>query len=370
MKRVLAVSTFDYPSRFAHAIHGLEMARAFARAPLRFTFICNTAVNPSELSGIRYRRLFGPFGRMVKKLYLRRVLFIPAMIPRLLLRWPHVVYTTEPGLYAPLALLRLFFRYRLVAECHGTLTKRQARALARADKLVFTTEGLRQHFLATQPWVRERAVVVQNAADVARFDAITADIPTLRGELGLPPIAFLIGYIGRFEPLGADKGLHVMIDALPQFSLDTNLLLVGGAKQEIATYEAYADSKGVLGRVHFVPHVDPREVPRYAKACDCLVYIPPSNQFTEIETSPMKLFEYMAAERPMILSGTAAIRDIVRDDEAVFVAPDSLDEFVAAVTIQRNNMAEMRERARRAHIRVASMTWDKRAEKLLELVGH
>jgi glycosyltransferase involved in cell wall biosynthesis len=365
--RVTFLSTFDYPSRYAHAIHGLEMARAFSHLHgTDFRFVCNTAVDPAELAGVPYTLLFGALGRRIKKLRLRRLLFVPVMLFRLMRERPAIIYTTEPGLYRSVIFLARFFGARVIAECHGALTKGQERALARADRQVFVTEGLRARFIARHPSLVSSSVVLPNAVDVARFDEVAEDKDALRHSLGLGD-GFLVGYIGRFEPLGLDKGLKQMIDALPHLPLDVKLLLVGGAKAEVVAYEAYARERGVESRVRIVPHVDMRDVPKYAKACDVLAYVPPSNEFTETETSPMKLYEYMAAGRPMILSKTAGLSDIVHDDEASFIAPGDGRAFTAAVVAMHAAYAEACERASRAKARVASRTWDSRVMSIIQI---
>jgi len=358
------LSTFDYPSRFAHAIHGLQMARAFSsRLGKDFFFLCNTVVDPVIMRGVRYGRLFGPFGRRIKKLRLRTVLFLPVASIRLMALRPSVLYTTEPGLYLPTWLLSRVFFARFVAECHGPVTRRERWAMARADHVFFVTAGLRERFTCLYP--DAATSVLPNAVDADRFSS-TLDERDERAALGIPAGTFLIGYIGRFEPRGEDKGVKLMIDSLLNLSLETALLLVGGTKSEIETYRAYAAEKGLEHRVLFVGHVPSEEVPRYARACDCLVYVPPSSAFTEIETSPMKLFEYMATGKPIIVSSTRAIRDVLRDDEAVFVTPGSSAEFVAGISWVRGNLGEAQERARRAQHRVASNTWHARVERIVQ----
>ncbi len=147
-KKLIFVSTFDYPTRFAHALHGLHMARAFAAEPGdSFLYIVNTAVNPAELSGIRYRRLFGRFGRRIKKLRLRRVLTPISLLWFFITNpmWREgIVVTTDPVLFPTLVFLKKIFGFSFVCECHGALTSGQGASIAaHADAIFFVTASLK-----------------------------------------------------------------------------------------------------------------------------------------------------------------------------------------------------------------------------------
>ena len=360
MKRVVFISAFDYPTKYAHARHGLEMARAYhAIYGDDFTFVINTTTVPLP---VPYVRLFGPFGRRIKLLRLRRALIPIRLFFFFLVNPAHSVVVTDAVLFAPLVHFRRFFKYRLVCECHGSLSDRQAQALQAADLAVFTTKWLFDKYATAHT----PAVIAPNAVDLAAFQCTIASRTELRSDLGLPD-GFMIGYLGRFEPLKKDKGLRFLIDVMVSMQ-DVQLLLVGGSRQEIPTYEAYAVEQGVRDRVHFVTHVDAARIPKYAKACDALAYVPTErSQFFEHETSPMKVFEYMAAECPIILSDTRALREILDDEAAFFIQPGSRDEFMQAVDVIRRGEGEAR--ARIAFEKVQGNTWLSRAKRIVETLN-
>lgn len=362
MTRLLFISSFDYPSRYAHAIHGMYMAQALAKhLPGKFLFFVNTAVKDI---GVPYRTLFGSFGRTVKKLRLRRIL-APLSLCFFFLTHPEwrgkgtILYTTDPTFFAVCGFLKKMFGFRFVAECHGTLSNAQKKALQEADTPFFVTEGLlNRHSLPN-------ARVLPNAVDVEAFDAVTESRESLRKRLYIPEDGLLVGYIGRFEPLGYDKGLTFMIDMLKD-TPGVHLLLVGGSKDEVASYTSYAAFRGLSDRVRVVGHVDSSLVPVYAKACDALAYVPQDkNAFFEEETSPMKLYEYMAASRPIIVSDTPALREILASDEAFFIPQGGNDAYVHAFLSIQNNPADAGGRAEKAYARVRANTWDERARHIL-----
>lgn len=362
MRRILFISAFDYPTRFAHARHGLEMAQAYNNLPeTEFLFLVNTA--KQELP-VPYLELFGRFGRRIKKMRLRRVLLPFRLMAFFIARrtWcDAIVVTTDPAFYALLGLLKVMFGFRLVIECHGALSMRQKAAVRKADLAVCTTVWLMEKF-----GVARRNVHLANAVNVPGFDVVSDDMGTLRTELSLPRDVLLVGYIGRFEPLGMDKGIRFLIDMLTAHP-EMHLLLVGGAPRELAEMREYLEKKEYAPRVHLVGLVESRDVARFAKACDVLAYVPTANNsFFAHETSPMKVFEYMAARRPIILSDTPALREILSDDAAFFIQPGSATDFSEVVRIVRGE--EGSRRAQVAYEAVRTNTWENRARKIVQEV--
>ncbi len=372
MKRLIFISSFDYPSRYAHAIHGLYMARAFyEKFGENFLFFVNTSKNEA-LAGIPHRLLFGRFGRRVKLLRLRRLL-LPFMLTRFFTKdsaWSGsetLVFVNDPALIPTAVFLKKRFGCKFVFESHGSLTPGQKRLLTEhVERSIFLTSFLEREALARNPALTGRTRVIGNAVDMRAFAETPDDRVKLRKELSLPE-GFLVGYVGRFEPMGTDKGLHLMIDAVRLLSPSVRLVLVGGASDEIARYTEYAAQQNASERIVFVSHVEPRKVPRYEKACDVLAYVPAERSvFYERETSPMKLYEYMAAERPIIVSDLPTSREVLTDAAAFFVPPGSKEAFIAAVESIVRDPSEAAERALVARQAVEANTWEHRAGRILE----
>lgn len=367
IERVIFLSAFDYPSRYAHALHGLHMARALANMfGSHFIFFVNTAVDTNVLTGVRYQLLFGAFGRRIKKMRLRRVLVPISFLWSCYLHseWrgvKTVLYVTDPVLYSVARTAKRFFGFSVVAECHGSISDSQMRSLSAADKIVSVTEGLKNDILQKYPLREKDILVVPNAVDIRVFENVTSDRRALRKELDLPE-CFLVGYIGRFEPLGYDKGLRFMIDTLQNLPVHVHLLLVGGTKNEVERYRGIVDEVSVQERVHIVGHVEQHLVPRYAKACDVLAYVPTeSNVFFERETSPMKIFEYMAAQRPIVISDMPALRTILPTEAVYVISPGSRSDFTDTLRNIWTDTNKAQHRAQAAFKLALHNTWEKRA---------
>jgi glycosyltransferase involved in cell wall biosynthesis len=111
----------------------------------------------------------------------------------------------------------------------------------------------------------------------------------------------------------------------------------------------------------------PARVPLYLAAADLGVV--PNRSRPAISaryTSPLKVFEALAAGLPLVASDLPSLREVLSDGEdAVLAAPD--DEAALAQAIRRLlGDAELRAAlAARGRARAAEHSWDARARRLL-----
>lgn len=372
-KRLIYLSSFEYPTKHAHPVHALHMARAFAKAlPERFLFVIAEGVRHPLLAGVPHASPFRSRSRLIKALHLR-ALGYAAWLSFFFVRNPAwrgeetVVFTNDLALAAFAGPVARICGARVAVEVHappqgilGTC------ALACANLLACVTEGLRQDCIRR---VGEgKCALLPNAVDQTRFSE-APDVPALRKEKNLPLRAFLIGYAGRFAPMGSDKGVHFMIAQLRSLPPEVELLLLGGTEKEIAVAQKAAEGAGVLPRTHLVAHVSPDEVAAYEQACDLLAYVPPNanDPFLRTETSPMKLYEYMASGVPIVASDLPTFRAAL-GDAAAYITPGSAEEYGAKIRLLVQHPATRTELARTARERVRENSWEARAARIIGML--
>lgn len=169
--------------------------------------------------------------------------------------------------------------------------------------------------------------VVPLGTDMTRFRPSNQD--TLRRELGLDG-SFVVGYFGRLVP---EKGVSLLVDALPLMPPGTTLLLDMFKNFSPGSYAEslmdLAKSRGVQDRVVTigVPHAD---VPRYMSCCQAVV-LPSITTDRWKEQFGRVLPEAMACGVPVIGSQSGNIPDMI-GDAGILVPENSPDAIAAAVT--------------------------------------
>lgn len=205
---------------------------------------------------------------------------------------------------------------------------RMLRGLARflyrqAAQIVVVTERFADQ-LRQQQVPPHKLSVIPNGADLRLFRP-GADGAGPRRRLGIPDDAFVAAYVGNH---GRAQGLDVLLDAAARQPGVLYLLVGDGAESRHLERE-----KARRGRVNvrILPSVPKEQVPGlYAAADVCLV---PLRDAPVLETFlPSKMFEIMAAARPMVAAVRGEARDLLdRSGGALVVDPGDAPALAAAV---------------------------------------
>lgn len=190
-------------------------------------------------------------------------------------------------------------------------------ALKRCDRIVVLTEGLRVLIQERYGVPLERIVVLPSGTDVQRFAA--RDAVACRLELGLLPNHPYVGFVGSFYRY---QGLACLLDAMmvvKRVCPTAELLLVGDGE---ATEELRQQAKrmGLESSITWVGRVPYWEVPTWIGAMSVCVAPFCGNRG---ETSPVKLFDYLACHRPVVASAIPSVVTTFTEDSGVqLVLPD------------------------------------------------
>jgi len=233
------------------------------------------------------------------------------------------------------------------------LSAREARVWKGAEGYVTITAALRST-LEGKFGARPRLAVVPDGVriDGAReVNLAPADGPTV------------VGYAGHLYPW---KGVDVLIEALVHVP-DVSALIVGGheAEGDRARLEALAERLGVKNRVVFTGHVDPAHVRAFLERTAILALPNPPSVVSTRFTSPLKLFEYMAAGRAIVASDLPSIREVLEHERnAWLVAPGDPAALAGGIRRLAEDHELSRRLARQARSDVAEYSWDRRAARL------
>jgi glycosyltransferase involved in cell wall biosynthesis len=191
-----------------------------------------------------------------------------------------------------------------------------------------------------------------------------------RKKLGIKNQSKIFGYVGTLKTMGMEKGVATAIRCLKNLPVEYSLYVVGGEKEDIEYYKKISDNEGISDRVIFAGKVSHGDVPLHISACDCLVAPFPENEHYSYFMSPLKIFEYMASKRPMVVSDLPSLREVLRDgDTALFIRPDNSADLAQAILKVCSDTDLYKKLSENAYKDVLeNYTWKKRAEKILSFI--
>ena len=193
------------------------------------------------------------------------------------------------------------------------------------------------------------------------------DSRACRQALGLPLDSAHVIFLGL---LYRHQGVQTLLAAVPEIVRQhpgTRVLIIGEGAARPAL-EAQARALGLGASVAFVGPVPYERVSLYLGAADCCVAPFVTRRG---ETSPLKLFDYMAAGRPVVASAIPAIADLVKASGAIVPVPPDDPRLLAeevVVLLRDPRRRQLLGEAGRRYVE-AHHGWPLLARQLLSLCG-
>lgn len=187
-----------------------------------------------------------------------------------------------------------------------------------------------------------------------------------RQNLGLPSTQPMVVYTGQLD---TEKGVEILVRAAPMLS-DVDIVIVGVGPLADGRLQRVIEELNATN-VKMVGLKSHSDALLFQKAADVLV-LPHSSKFlhSAYYTSPLKLFEYMAAGVPIVASELPATMEVLKHREnGWLVQPDNPFALAEGVRHLLGDKRLAGALARQAACDVEGYTWENRAACILESVG-
>ncbi|PIR53737.1 hypothetical protein COU75_04460 [Candidatus Peregrinibacteria bacterium CG10_big_fil_rev_8_21_14_0_10_42_8] len=262
----------------------------------------------------------------------------------------------------------------VVLELH-TLPKRNQKNFVsqcnQCKRVVCLTDLMRKE-LVSLGVKRAKIIVEGDAVDLERFKKIPSG-KSARHHFNLPDDKRIIGYVGSFVTMDKiEKGVQLIIDSLVTMRKNgepVHGFFVGGPLEWAQRYRKIALGKG-LSEDDFTFHgtVQSKLVPDAIAACDVCVYPAPEpkNVFFKRDTSPLKVFEYLASGRPVVCADIPPLHSVLTKDVVKLVHPGSVSSLTAGLREVLRKNAEAKARSVRGLKLVQKYSWEKRMKRILD----
>ena len=187
-----------------------------------------------------------------------------------------------------------------------------------------------------------------------------------KASLNIPTESKIISYIGNTYP---GRGIEKIVRLAKDYR-NIYFLVVGGEKEDNKIYkQSISDGQKNLIFTDHVPHTD---IPNYLMVSDILL-IPYDEHFTikgnKIATdysSPIKLFEYLSARKPIVASNLPSFANILKNRfNALLINPDSYEDLQESINLLLKDPEIRNKLSNNAFELSKSFTWDNRVSKML-----
>lgn len=293
-----------------------------------------------------------------------------------------IIYLREIGVTRYLLLVKSLLRCKLLYEAHslesmeqkemqkllsggvtpdknrlGKILKRETKILINVDGLIVTSNSLK-HTMQKYLGISRTATIIPNGVTIPEKPSI---------HFFKKQHSRSLIYTGQLYPW---KGVDVLIKALREIP-DAMLTIVGGLSYEKDIYRLKRLVKKITieDRVQFIGFIPHRDIKKYLEEADIGVIPLADNVTSRYFTSPLKMFEYMAAGLPIIASDLPTIREVLIDHEnAVLVKPGDPKDLAHGIRELLDNRELANKLSQKAYEDVKQCSWDMRAEKIIKVL--
>ena len=223
-----------------------------------------------------------------------------------------------------------------------------------ATRTVVVSTPLKQ-YLESIGVPRGKCIVMPNGVDPDRFTPGARDT-ALFDQLGIPKGHFVVGFTGVLRPW---HGLDLLVEAaatVARNGFKVFLLIVGDGPYR-SSLEKMVDESGLERSVCITGRIPHERVPDYVSLFD--VAVSPRATFY---ASPMKVIEYMALGKPVVVPGTPNFLDIIDDRSEGITFEEgsavSLEQAIVRLCQEPELRRELGIRARQKVVRRLNWRWN------------
>ena len=381
MMNISYITHTDIPSKRANSLQSMKMCQALAQNGHDVLLIARQGAKKNDFTNIASfydlatsfpTKLLTPYhpplGNRMSN-FVARYQFLWQAAQAVKEQKPDVIFTR----FLPIAAWATRQGIPTIWEAHAIDGNQTEQTLLRvmsvgkqSKRVVAITEALKRDLTDTYPKSFEQLemIVAPDGVDLPAFSNLPSKTAA-RQKFGLPESEVVAGFVGQFYPgKGADFILQIA-----ETAPDICFLLVGGAPKDQARLQQIIRQKK-LSNIQLRDFVPQEDVPSYLRACDALL-LPLQPKVLILGkkdiarwTSPLKMFEYMAAERPILATDMPILKEVLDEDNSL-LCPVEPPAWANSLRQCRQNQALGQRLAAQAAQDVKQYSWQNRAASCL-----
>ncbi len=232
-----------------------------------------------------------------------------------------------------------------------------------ADHIITVSDKLKEYVLGIAP--KSQVTTVPNGVSIDNYKINgNKSIEGSDKSTG----QFVVGFVGSIKPW---HGVDLLIKSFAEIQKkdeSIRLCLVGGGQKEyIEQLQELCKSLQVSDKVEFVGAVAHDTIPAHIARLD--VVTAPYPKLDNFYFSPLKLFEYMAAGKPIVASEIGQISDLMKHEVNGLLVPAGDIKELSSAIIRLKNDNVLREKISKQALLEASTkhSWESRLSDVEEI---
>jgi len=186
----------------------------------------------------------------------------------------------------------------------------------------------------------------------------------LRNQLGISTDKKILLYQGVILK---GRGIEKIFDILPDIP-ECIFVLIGGGEFE-NYYKNLAVERKVIDQVFFIGKFSQEDLPKLTPSANVGIALIENISKSYYYALPNKLFEYIMAEVPVVVSNLPQMKEIVDNFNVGFVVdPDNKDELIAALKKLTSDEVLYNKFKQNCKIASEELNWENEIGNLLELL--
>jgi glycosyltransferase involved in cell wall biosynthesis len=368
--KILYISSSKIPSRHANSVHVMKMCQALANCGNEVTLLARKGEienieDDHDYYGVKkcfeIKKLSFSFSVFEKMIYLIR-LFIYILKNKK--KYQFIYGRFLYGVWWAFKM-GVPFSYESHETPHGIISKLFEKSILKSSNLkslVLISSSLKEIYKEIYPKLSdEKIIVAHDGADSFKKEKEnTNNNQALKGKGELKA-----GYVGS---LYKGRGIELIIQ-LAENLPSVDFHIIGGSESEVLQYKSRTKTENIYF-YGLIPH---SQVGDYVQQLDILlapyqkeVSIAKKGRNTVNWMSPLKIFEYMAQEKPIICSNLPALKEVLENNRtALFCDPENIQEWINAINKLRNVDLRILLGRNAKHELENKYTWLKRVNKIL-----
>ncbi|KOY61333.1 glycosyltransferase family 4 protein [Photorhabdus heterorhabditis] len=230
------------------------------------------------------------------------------------------------------------------------------------SRVIFVLTSLLSDDIISGYSVSTPIVVAPDGVDMLAVESISLD-KLVSNDRELPTQILYLGSLHRW------KGIPTAIEAM-MYLENAVLNIAGGEPEQIKQLQQIAQQIGVCDKVNFLGFIQPKL--RFQMIADndiCLLPLTKTSIGSRY-TSPLKLFEYMAMGKPVVISDFPSIRDVVDENAVSFADSENAESFAEQIRLLRANPGKVKVQTSYAKMLVTErFNWDQRARLIMQIIS-